>query len=87
MRVFWKKMASTVTRMAAVTAAQISKTWNWMPCHSKLPDGMPMSSGLTVLPQRMSPKPSSTKASPMVLMNRMIGSWLTSGRSTRRSIR
>src|SRR5436190_387086 len=48
--------------------------------------GMPMSSFLTLAPQAISPKPSRKKLSPMVAMNRMIGSWLTSGRSTTRSM-
>ena len=48
--------------------------------------GMPMSSFLTLAPQSISPKPSRKKLSPMVAMNRMMCSWLTSGRSTTRSI-
>src|SRR5216684_2645279 len=48
--------------------------------------GMPTSSFLTLAPQAISPKPSRKKLSPMVAMNRMIGSWLTSGRSTSRSM-
>ena len=48
--------------------------------------GMPTSSFLTLAPQTISPKPSRKKLSPMVAMNRMIGSWFTSGRSTTRSM-
>ena len=47
---------------------------------------MPTSSFLTLAPQTISPKPSRKKLSPMVAMNRMIGSWLTRGRSTTRSM-
>src|SRR5713226_3487307 len=48
--------------------------------------GMPTSSFLTLAPQAISPKPSRKKLSPMVAMNRMIGSWLTRGRRTTRSM-
>src|SRR5437867_947388 len=47
---------------------------------------MPTSSRLTLLPQSISPKPSRKKLSPIVAMNRMMCSWLTSGRSTSRSM-
>ena len=47
---------------------------------------MPRSSVRTWLPQIVWPKPSRKKVMPIVAMNRMIGAWLTSGRSTIRSI-
>ena len=40
----------------------------------------------TPLPQMVWPKPSRKNVMPMVAMNRMIGAWLTSGRSTIRSM-
>ena len=45
-----------------------------------------MSSRLTLAPHTISPKPSRKKFNPIVAMNRMMCSWLTSGRSTSRSI-
>src|SRR6185369_11302967 len=47
---------------------------------------MPMSRRLTLAPQTISPKPSRKKFRPIVAMNRMMCSWLTSGRSTSRSM-
>src|SRR6266704_217904 len=57
-----------------------------MPATWKDRSGMPTSSRLTLLPQSISPKPSRKKLSPIVAMNRMMCSWLTSGRSTSRSM-
>src|SRR5215510_10925049 len=84
--VFWKKMASTVTRMAAVTAAVISSRLTCTPFTRKEVSGMPTSSFFTFAPHTISPKPSRKKLSPMVAMNRMMCSWFTRGRRTTRSM-
>jgi len=47
---------------------------------------IPISSALTLEPQIVWPTPSSTKKMPMVAMKRMMCGWLTSGRSTSRSM-
>src|SRR5215470_11270512 len=86
MRVRWKNTASTVTRIAAVAAAVSS---SWLICTPRTMNersGMPMSSFLTLAPQSISPKPSRKKFRPIVAMKRMMCAWLTSGRSTTRSI-
>src|SRR5499433_3015248 len=84
--VFWKKMASTVTRTAAVNAAVISSRLICTPFTRNELSGMPTSSFFTLAPHTISPKPSRKKLSPMVAMNRMMCSWFTSGRSTTRSM-
>src|SRR5688500_18512913 len=86
MRVRWKKTASTATRTAAVPAADISSWFTWMPATIIERSGMPTSSRLTLAPHSISPNPSRKKFSPMVAMNKMMCSWLTSGRSTIRSM-
>src|SRR6266566_4906768 len=85
-RVRWKKTPRTATRTAAVSAANISSWLIWTPVTMNERSGMPMSSFLTLAPQTISPKPSRKKVSPIVAMNRMMCSWLTSGRSTTRSM-
>src|SRR5216683_3350355 len=82
----WKRTARMATRTAAVTAAVSSSRLICTPRTMNDVSGMPMSSFLTLAPQAISPKPSRKKLSPMVAMNRMIGSWLTSGRRTTRSM-
>src|SRR6266542_4395433 len=86
MRVRWKKTASTATRTAAVMAAVISSLFTCTPATVNDVSGMPTSSFLTFDPQSSSPKPSRKKLRPMVAMNRMMYSWLTSGRNTTRSM-
>ena len=86
MRVPWKRTASTATRTAAVTAAKSSSWFTWIPAITNVRSGMPTSSLFTFAPQTISPKPSRKKLSPIVAMNRMMCSWLTSGRSTARSM-
>ena len=54
--------------------------------HSIGTSGMPMSSGCTSASHTPCATPSMTKFNPMAAMNRMIGSWFTSGRSTIRSM-
>src|SRR5207302_1529837 len=86
MRVRWKNTASTVTSTAAVTAAVSS---SWLICTPRTMNersGIPMSSFLTLAPHTISPRPSRKKLRPIVAMNRMMCAWLTSGRSTSRSI-
>src|SRR4030095_5993627 len=86
MRVRWKNSASTLTSTAAVIAAVSS---SWLICTPRTMNersGIPMSSFLTLAPQSISPKPSRKKFRPIVAMNRMMCAWLTSGRSTSRSI-
>src|SRR3989454_5609994 len=86
MRVRWKNTASTVTSTAAVAAAVSS---SWLICTPRTMNersGIPMSSFLTLAPHTISPKPSRKKLRPIVAMNRMMCAWLTSGRSTSRSI-
>src|SRR5215467_9810693 len=70
--VFWKKMASTVTRTAAVNAAVISSRLTCTPFTRNELSGMPTSSLFTLAPHTISPKPSRKKLSPMVAMNRMV---------------
>src|SRR5215831_7197326 len=84
--VFWKKMASTVTMTAAVTAAVISSRLICTPFTRNEVSGMPTSSFFTLAPHTISPNPSRKKLSPMVAMNRMMCSWFTSGRRTTRSM-
>src|SRR5262245_8361337 len=86
MRVRWKNTASTPTSTAAVAAADISSLLMRMPATFTDSSGMPTSSFLTLAPHSISPNPSRKKLSPMVAMNRMMGAWLTSGRSTTRSM-
>ena len=47
---------------------------------------MPKSSRLTLLPHMNSPRPSRKNVRPMVAISSVRGSWLTSGRSTSRSM-
>ena len=57
--------------------------------NSKLPVGMPSSCVIMRLfspPKMISPKPMRNSVMPMVAMNRMMSGWLTSGRSTTRSM-
>src|SRR5438094_715998 len=86
MRVRWKNTASTVTSTAAVTAAVSSSRLVCTPRTMNERSGIPMSSFLTLAPHTISPKPSRKKLRPIVAMNRMMCAWLTSGRSTSRSI-
>ena len=60
--------------MAAVSAAVSSSRLICTPRTMNDVSGMPMSSFLTLAPQTISPKPSRKKLSPMVAMNRMMGS-------------
>src|SRR5882724_10468805 len=85
-RARWKNTASTVTSTAAVIAAVSS---SWLICTPRTMNdrsGIPMSSFLTLAPHTISPKPSRKKLRPIVAMNKMMCAWLTSGRSTSRSI-
>src|SRR6266545_6178486 len=84
--VFWKKTARIATSTPAVTAAVSSSLFICTPATMKDASGMPTSSFFTFDPHKSSPKPSRKKLSPMVAMNRMMYSWLTSGRSTMRSM-
>src|SRR5262245_12699610 len=85
-RVAWKNTASTVTSTAAVMAAESSRRLTRTPATTNEVSGMPTSSFLTFDPQSISPKPSRKKFRPIVAMNRMMCSWLTSGRKTTRSM-
>src|SRR5882672_1825365 len=86
MPVFWKNSASTVTSTAAVMAAvSSSRLTSTLPILNEV-SGIPTSRRLTLAPHSISPKPSRKKFSPMVAMNRMMCSWLTSGRRTTRSM-
>src|SRR2546425_1191256 len=73
-------------RTGAVRAAVSSSRFTCTPRTMNEVSGMPMSSFFTLAPQAISPKPSRKKLSPMVAMNKMIGSWLTRGRRTTRSM-
>ena len=90
MVVRWKKSASPSTITAPMPAAHRSNSFRSMKSPpsgtSRGRSGMPTSRRFTLLPHRVSPKPSRKKVSPMVAMKRMKGSWLTSGRSMTFSI-
>jgi len=90
MRVRLKNSASEVTRTAATPAAARSNFEMLMPnrsdTHSIGSSCNPMSSPRTFAPQAICASPSTRNARPIVAMNSVICGWLTSGRSTKRSV-
>ena len=89
-RVLLKNQASAATSAAAVTAATTSKMLTNRPTLSLSQamgtSGMPMSRACTSASHTPCATPSMTKFNPIAAMNRMMGSWLTRGRSTIRSM-
>ena len=90
MRVRLKKSASTVTRIAATPAATRSNFDTFIPVvsviHCSGSSCRPSSRPRTLAPQVICARPSMKNVRPIVAMNSVICGWLTSGRSTTRSI-
>ncbi len=88
--VFWKNSASAATSTPAMAAAARSNVEIAMSYVSRKygsgSSGMPSLISCVSLPHRNGPRPSRKNASPIVAMNSEIGGWLTSGRSTKRSV-